>query len=152
MELMPQVLLAAVQAAGERYEDETTEQYSTRVLQNGLAIMAMMSPSSWVGKALLDMETTRGVFVGEIVDVEFLDNSKRYQFTFKSTRGSKFSADKLDRIKTDRIDDSYGPLVRKMVKQFKVGDVVRVWKKMEEAGETSDGMRHSSILYMERLR
>jgi len=149
---VPQVVLAALQVAGERYEDETDEEYSTRVLKNALGITAMMSPYSWVGKTILAMQDPKGVLVGEIISKEFIEKQQRWLFTVKSHKGSKFSQDGLDRIKTDRIDSSTGLLVEDMVKQFKKGDVVRIWKKREEASETSDGMAHTNILYMEKIR
>jgi len=150
--MMPQVVLAAAQAVGERYEDETNDEYATRLLEQGLALMSMMSKDSWVGSALLAMQNVSGVFTGEVVEINYQESSKRYELAIKSPKPSKFSKDGLDRIKTQRIDGKYRLMVKHMLKDIQPGSYVRVWKQLEEGANTSDGMRHSAILYMEKLR
>jgi hypothetical protein len=153
-EMMPQVVLAAIYAAGERYDDETSQEYNTRVLKNGLSIMAMMNPRSYVGRALIDMANATGVFVGTVVDVKkvtYGDKVTKYEFSFKTSTPSKFSQGDVETYRTDSLDGVYGPLIEEMRRECKVGSKVRVWKKQENAKETSDGMKHSTILYMEKL-
>ncbi len=150
--LVPQVVLAAAQAVGERYEDETADEYSTRLLEQALGLMAMMSKDSWVGSALLAMQNVNGVFAGEVVEIKYLETSKRYELAIKAAKPSKFSSDGLDRIKTQRIDGKYRIMVKNMLQGVKVGSYVRIWKQLESSSNTTDGKPHSSILYMEKLR
>lgn len=136
--LRQQIILAAVNAAGERYEDETPQQYEARVVAEARRIKVMTSPQSRVSRAIDILDECK-VFPAVIEDIKKEASSTRGLVLLR-TRPSKHSPDGKETVRTERTDNPEGYAMAMTLRKL-IGHRVLLWVELEAVGDGSTKVR-----------
>lgn len=136
--LRQQIILAAVNAAGEKYDNESPAQYEARVAAEARRIKVMTSPQSRISRALDVLDECK-VFTAEVVKIEKEQRSTRGLITLKG-KPSKFSPDGIETVRTERTDNPEGVAMVRALKPL-IGHRVLLWVELEAVNEGASKVR-----------
>ena len=142
-----EIVLAAVNSAGPKGEEETPEQYQGRIAAQARSIYLMLGERSPVRRKL-DALADAKVFTGEVVKVVREKSSTRGKITLK-TQPSKHYPDGLETVRTERTDgeDGQGLAMAKRFTELK-GHRVLLWVEVQEM---SNGNKVRIVQHVEDL-
>lgn len=136
--LRTQIILAAVNAAGTRDEDEAPAAYEARVSAEARRITVMTGPTSTISRAIESIEKAK-VFPAVIDSVKREASSTRGIVTLKA-KPSKFHEDGIETVRTERTDNPEGVAMVRALKPL-IGHRVLVWVELESVNDGASKVR-----------